>query len=122
MGVATVWSTDGELSTALVWEFPDLWVVMMVLCLFCGLYRMQISPRMSRILSFCSKGCYGGYLLSHLLDCWVYTLLPHWQTPVDWIRSLLVFTLPVYLTALVSGRLLQAVVDVLLRSRKKVSL
>lgn len=121
MGVATTLSTDGQLSTALIWEFPDLWVTGIVLCVFLSLYRVQISPRMGKLLAFCSDGCYGGYLLSHLLDCWVYTLLPSWQNPTDWLRTLLVVTLPVYLTVLLSGRLLQAVVDLLMIFRKKVS-
>lgn len=121
MGVATTWSTDGDLSTALIWEFPDLWVTGIVLCLFLSLYRLRIPARIGKLLAFCSGGCYGGYLLSHLLDCWVYTLLPSWQQPGEWIRTLLVVTVPVYFIAILSGRLLQAAVDFLLTSRKKVS-
>lgn len=120
MGTATVLSTDGNLSTALTWEFPDLWVVLMVLCLFLSLYRVRIPPLVGKILAFCSAGCYGGYLLSHLLDCRVYTLLPQWQEPSDWIRSLLLLTFPVYLTSILLGRLLQAAVDIFLALGKKV--
>lgn len=121
MGIATVLSTDGVLSTALTWEFADIWVAMMALCLFIGLYRVDPGKILRHICAFAAGGCYGGYLLSHLLDHWVYTLLPQWQSPFDWVRSLFLLTIPVYLISILSGRLLQAAVNLLLFLGKKVA-
>ena len=70
LGAATVLSTEGKLSEALTWEFPDLWIAFIVVCLFAALYRVRIPSAFSRILAFGASGCYGGYLLSHLFDAW----------------------------------------------------
>jgi len=108
LGAATVLSTDGTLSEAASWEFADLWIVGICLCLFLGLYRVRFHGKW---LCFFSKGCYGGYLLSHLLDAWVYQLLPAWRTPEKYGLLFLTVTVPVFLVSVAAGRLLQWIAD-----------
>lgn len=114
LGVATALSTDGALKDALTWEFQDIWIVLMVLCLFVGLYQVRPGRRMARLLAFAAGGCYGGYLLSHLLDAWCYRLLPQWRTPARYPLLFLCVTVPIYILSILSGKLLEKAVSGLL--------
>lgn len=107
LGGATVLSTDGRLSDALTWEFGDLWIVLMVLCLFVSIYQIKISPALGRILAFGAEGCYGGYLLSHLLDAWCYRRAALWHSPGLYPKLFLFVTLPIFLCSVLGGWLLQ---------------
>lgn len=110
LGVATVLSTDGKLSAALTWEFQDLWIACIVVCLFVSLYRVRIPAGMGRILTFGSSGCYGGYLLSHLFDAWCYTLLPSWRTPERYVLIFCCITLPIFVVSVLLGAMLERIV------------
>lgn len=109
LGFATVLSTDGKLSEALTWEFPDLWIVCIALCLFLALYRVRIPPALSRMLAFGASGCYGGYLLSHLFDAWSYKLIPSWKNPERYVLIFLCITVPIFLVSMLLGALLERV-------------
>lgn len=111
LGAATVLSTDGSLNDALTWEFPDLWIVWIILCLFIGLYRVQIPAMLSRVLAFGASGCYGGYLLSHLFDAWCYKLVPQWRTPEKYAGIFLCVTVPIFLVSVLLGTLLHRAVS-----------
>ena len=109
LGAATVLSTEGKLSEALTWEFPDLWIAFIVVCLFAALYRVRISSAFSRILAFGASGCYGGYLLSHLFDAWCYKLIPNWRTPEHYALIFFGITIPIFIVSLLLGALLERV-------------
>ena len=109
LGAATVLSTDGQLSDALIWEFPDLWIVLIVVCLFVALYRVRIPFAISRVLAFGASGCYGGYLISHLFDAWCYNLFPVWRSPEHYAVLFICVTVPIYITSLHFGVLLESI-------------
>jgi len=121
LGAATILSTDGKLSEALTWEFPDLWIAFIVLCLFVALYRVRIPSAMSRILAFGARGCYGGYLLSHLFDAWCYRLTPGWQTPERYALLFFCVTVPIVTASLLLGTLLERAAKGLCAGRKGAS-
>lgn len=121
LGAATVLSTDGSLSEALTWEFPDLWIVFIVVCLFIALYRVRIPPVLSRILAFGAGGCYGGYLLSHLFDAWCYKLVSQWRTPEKYWLIFFCVTVPIFIISLLLGALLAKVIQLLCPHRKETS-
>lgn len=122
MGTATVLSTDGDLSSALIWEFPDLWVTVIALGLFLACYRLKTGPLAAKLLTFGAGGCYGGYLLSHLLDAWCYRLTPVWRTPTQYPKLFFAVTLPVFLLCVLGGNLLQWTVGAMVNHRKAVRL
>jgi len=109
MGVATVLSTDGSLSQAATWEFADLWVVFISLGLFLGLYRLRLPPLAAKIAAIGAGGCYGGYLLSHLLDGWAYRLLRQFHTPEGYPVVFVGVSLPIFLLSVTGGWLLERV-------------
>ncbi|MBQ6831813.1 MAG: acyltransferase family protein [Oscillospiraceae bacterium] len=107
MGGATVLSTQENLSEALTWEFADLWTVMISVCLFMSLYRLELPSKIGNILAFGASGCYGGYLLSHLMDGWCYKLVPQWHTPARYPLTFLLITVPSFVICVLAGWLLQ---------------
>lgn len=121
LGGATVLSTDGNLGNALTWEFADLWIAVMAVCLFVSLYRVETGPVLEIILSFGANGCYGGYLLSHLLDAWCYKLVPQWRTPARYPKLFLFVTVPIFLVSVLGGRVLQKLTRGLLSLRRGAS-
>lgn len=121
LGAATVLSTDDKLSEALTWEFPDLWIVFIVVCLFIALYRVKIPSALSRILAFGAGGCYGGYLLSHLFDAWCYKLIPGWRNPEHYALIFFCITVPIFLVSILWGTLIERVIKWSCSCRKGVS-
>ena len=109
LGGATVLSTDGVLNTALTWEFADIWITLIVLCLFISLYRVKVHPVVGRVLAFGAGGCYGGYLLSHLFDAWCYKLVAQWHDPEQYWRVFLCVTVPIFLVSVLLGALLDKI-------------
>lgn len=119
LGGATVLSTEESLSSALVWEFGDLWILMIAVCLFLSLYRLEAGPRVSKCFGFLAEGCYGGYLLSHLLDAWCYRLVSGWHSPETYPKLFFFVTVPIFLASVLAGWLLQRLVGCLLPKRKE---
>lgn len=103
LGAATVLSTDETVSKALAWEFQDLWIVGIVLCLFLALYRAKVPSFIGRLLAFAAGGCYGGYLLSHLLDNWCYKLFSQWSTPKMYGLLFVCVTVPIFIVSILLG-------------------
>lgn len=122
MGAATLLSTDGVLSDALTWEFGDIWCVMIALCIFLSLYKITIrGKRISSILSWLAGGCYGGYLLSNLLDAWMYKLIPSWRVPEKYPLLFICITVPIWLTSIISGKVLDKLSRVTVSAVQKCS-
>lgn len=107
LGTCTVLSTDGNLEDALIWQFGDLWVAGMVVCLFLALYRLRPGKALSKLLTFGAGGCFGGYLLSNLPDAWCYQACP-WHDPRDYWKQVLFVTVPIWLCSMAAGHGLEA--------------
>ncbi len=114
LGMTTAISTDSILKNAFTQEFADLWIVLISFSLFVGLYHIRIPSVSARLLKIAATGCYGGYLLSHLLDAWCYRLIPQWRTPDAYWKLFLVITVPVYILSILFGILLDKFVRFLL--------
>lgn len=113
LGTITFSSASLTLSTGVYWEFPDLWTVLMAVCLFVSFYRLPIPAPFQKLLAFGSMGCYGACLLSHLFDIWSYQLLPQWHTPQRYPLLFVCVTVPIYLISLVLGNLLHKLTNLL---------
>lgn len=114
LGAATLLSTDGKLSEAFAQEFADLWITAITVCAFLSLYRLRLPSGWQKVFHLAAGGCYGGYLLSHLLDAWCYRCFPQWQTPAQYPKLFFAVTVPIFLTSLLAGKALQWGVSALL--------
>lgn len=110
LGAVTVLSTDGQLSEAAVWEFPDIWITVISVLLFLSFYRWKLSAWAAKLAAWGAGGCYGGYLLSHLLDAWCYHLAPQWKNPQGYGKLFFLITVPIFLVSVAAGRLLEKII------------
>lgn len=110
LGTATVLSTDGQLSESAVWEFPDIWITVISVLLFLSFYRWKLPAWAAKLAAWGAGGCYGGYLLSYLLDAWCYQLAPQWKNPQGYGKLFFLITVPIFLVSVVAGRLLEKII------------
>lgn len=113
LGAATLRSTDSTIGNAFVQEFGDIWILLIALCLFLALYRINLPSPLRSIARYAAGGCFAGYMLSHLLDSWVYRRLPQYHTPELYIKGFFHQTLPIYIVSLVAGALMMIPVNFL---------
>ena len=92
----------------------------MAVCLFVALYRVNVPSCLSRVLAFGAGGCYGGYLLSHLLDAQCYWLVPQWKHPRYYALCFFFVTVPIYIVCIFMGFLLEKLSKLPFSRRKKV--
>ena len=112
LGLVTLVSAGGgKLGDGYGQTFGGIWIMGMTLLLFLGLYRIRMGKRTAKWLRRMAEGTYGGYLLSHLLDAWVYRLVPGWHSPARYWLAVLFVTVPVFWASLGMGRLLHKMTE-----------
>lgn len=111
MGLASLLTTNGEkFSTGFAQGgYGGFWTTLMVTCLFIGVYRFRAGKRTGKVLSFCAAGVFEGYILSRLLDVWIYKTVKFWHSPESYILIFLCITIPVFLVSMLAGRLVHSV-------------
>lgn len=119
LGAATLLSTDGVVGDAFVQEFGDIWIMIISVSIFVGLYRFRAPVFLQPVLKVAAGGCFGGYMLSHLLDAWVYRLLPQYHSPEHYIKIFFMQTLPIYIISLLAGCLLMLPVNAVYRKLRE---
>ena len=119
MGAVTVLSTDGYFPQAMTWSFGDLGMAVVSAGLFIGLYRTKMPQWLGRVFAFLSTGCFGAYLLSHLLDATCYKLVLPWKQEGRYLLMFLCVTVPIYIASLFMGIGLDQVTNLLLIPIKK---
>lgn len=118
LGCISVLSTDEGFSKGFGQGYGGFWVTGMVTCLFLGLYRVQVGEKAGKVLAWAAGGCFEGYILSRLLDVWVYALFPQWHIPEKYPLLFISVTIPVYLCAIAMGKLAHWPVERLMGRRK----
>ena len=88
--------------------YGGFWTTLMVTCLFLGVYRFRAGKRTGKVLSFCAAGVFEGYILSRLLDVWIYNTVKTWHSPERYILIFLCITIPVFLVSMLAGRLVHS--------------
>ncbi len=85
--------------------YGGFWVVLMVAMLFLSVYRLRAGERTGRVLAWLSGGVFEGYILSRLLDVWIYGTVKQWHSPEYYPLIFLCITLPVFVISLLAGKL-----------------
>lgn len=111
MGLASLLTTNGgNFNTGFAQGgYGGFWTTLMVTCLFIGVYRFRAGKRTGKVLSFCAAGVFEGYILSRLLDVWIYKTVKFWHSPESYILIFVCITIPVFLISMLAGRLLHSV-------------
>lgn len=118
LGAVTVLSTEETIYEAAAWEFGDLWILLTAFLIFAACHHIRIPQRAGKLLKFVAGGCYGGYLLSHLLDASCYRLFSQWYRPEYYWLLFLCVTVPVFLVSAAAGFLLERTADAVTGRRR----
>lgn len=86
--------------------FGGCLTTLLVTLVFLGVYRLPVPRALHAPLAWLSGGVFEGYLLSRLLDVWVYARVPFWHSPARYGLIFLCVTVPVFLLSAVCGKLL----------------
>lgn len=119
LGLATLLSTDGKVTDGFGQGYGGFWIAVMVISLFLALYQVNPGQKWSKILAWAAGGCFEGYLLSHLLDGWIYLAIPAWRKPEKYLVAYCCLTIPIFLASILMGRLLHGIVNQILRFQYK---
>ena len=104
LGLVSLCTTDKGFSSGFTQGYGGFWVTLMVAALFLGIYHLQVSDRVGKVLRWLSGGVFEGYILSRLFDVWVYGLVPQWHTPKKYPLIFVCITLPVFIVSLLLGK------------------
>lgn len=105
LGLASVLSTDEDFYKGISQGYGGFYITLGVTCLFLALYRLELPRKAGKVLAWMSGGVFEGYILSRLLDVWLYDCFPQWKTPEYYPIVFLCVTIPIYLFAILSGKL-----------------
>ena len=120
LGLLSLLTTDKGVSDGFSQGYGGFYITVITTALFLGLYRVQIPGAAGRILAWAAGGCFEGYLLSRLLDVWVYKLFPQWHSPAYYPLLFICVTVPIYIFAILSGKAVNTLTRlILLPFRKK---
>lgn len=98
--------------------YGGFWVTVMVTLLFLGIYRLKLSDSVSGLLAFVSGGVFEGYILSRLLDVWIYGTVKQWHNPSGFVPIFFCITLPVFVVSLTAGNILHFIAVSITKKRK----
>ena len=111
----TMLSTDGTFGDGFGQGYGGFWVTVMAVWIFLALYRLPVPQRAARCLAWMSGGVMEGYLLSRLLDVWVYDLFPGWHRPGGYPLLFLCCTVPIFCCSLLAGKAVHTLAAALCR-------
>ena len=118
LGAVTVLSTDSAMENAAIWEFPDLWILLISVFLFVSLHHLKTGGALGKLLRFGAGGCLGGYLLSHLADATFYQLAEKWHSPEQYWKLFLCITVPIFVMSVSCGFVLERLAGALTGRRR----
>lgn len=121
LGLATYVTAVKNFNDGFGQGYGGFWITAMVVLLFLGLYQVRVGKTGGKVLAWMAGGCFEGYILSRLLDVWVYDLVPQWHTPEKYPLLFLCVTVPIFILALLAGKGVNLLTQLLMKftARKK---
>ena len=128
MGLAhtSLMTATSGFSSGYTQGYGGFWIVIMVTGLFLGIYNRKIPTPLGKGLAWISAGAFEGYILSRLLDVWIYSpnsyktwnggilaplgeVIAQWRDPRYYWLLFLCITIPVFLFSLCAGKAVNCV-------------
>lgn len=103
-GLASVFMTDQGFSEGFTAGYGGFWVTLTMTLLFIGLYQIRVPSGCQKLLAWASGGCFEGYILSRLLDTWLYAAFPQWHHPENYVQLYICVTIPIFIFAVLAGK------------------
>ena len=105
VGLITLLTTDETVSKGFGQGYGGFWVTVIGVWIFLGLYRLQPGEKLTRVLAWMAGGCFEGYILSRLLDVWLYNCFKQWHSPEYYPLLFICVTIPIYIFAIITGKI-----------------
>lgn len=115
LGFVTLKTATEGFSSGFSQGYGGFWVVLMVTALFLAVYRLQVGERTARVLAWLSGGVFEGYILSRLLDVWIYGTVKQWHSPENYLLIFLCVTIPVFVISVLIGKLVNTLSGIITR-------
>lgn len=109
LGLTSLFTTGGKFSSGYTTGYGGLWIMVMVTALFLGIYRLKLPSKAGKALAWISGGVFEGYILSRLLDVWIYGTVKQWHDPRYYWLIFVCITIPVFLVSLTAGKIVNTV-------------
>ena len=119
LGFATLITSPKYFNDGFGQGYGGFWTTIMVTLLFLGLYQVRVERKTGKILAWMAGGCFEGYILSRLLDVWVYALLPQWHTPEKYPLLFVCVTIPIFILSLLAGKGVNSLTGLLMKQSAK---
>lgn len=119
LGLATLLTTDETVSKGFGQGYGGFWITLIAVFLLLGLHHVKLGGSISYVLSWAAGGVFEGYILSRLLDVWVYAQFPQWHEPGKYWIGFLCITLPIFLISLMLGKAVHTLAEKLILPAKK---
>lgn len=118
MGLAltSIITTDEGFSKGFTQGYGGFWTMLTTTGIFLGLYRVQVSPRLAKVLAWLAGGVFEGYLLSKIFDLWTYPLVKQWHVPEKYWLVFLCVTVPTFLCTMLLGKAVNQVSGLLVKA------
>ena len=104
LGLVSLLTATGAFSSGFTQGYGGFFILLMVTFLFLGIYRLPVRQGFGKLLSWASAGVLEGFILSRLLDVWVYGLVPQWHRPEKYPLVFLFVTIPIFVLSLLAGK------------------
>lgn len=115
MGLLTLLTTDKGFSSGYTQGYGGFWVTIITVLVFLSLYHVPLGKKTGKVLAWLSGGCFEGYMLSLIPDLWAYKLVKQWHTPGKYLLVYLCVTIPIFITALLAGKLVHTLAEKIYR-------
>ena len=89
-----------------------------VVFLFLSVYRLRVGKGLSKVLTWMAGGVLEGYILSRLVDVWIYGKFWFWHSPGKYILIFLCVTVPVFLLCTAVGHYVHKLSELLTKPRQ----
>lgn len=116
LGFVSLQTAADGFSTGFTQGYGGFWVVLMVTALFFGVYRLQVGEKWGKVLAWLSGGVFEGYILSRLLDVWIYGTVKQWHSPDKYVLIFVCVTIPVFVISLMAGKLVSTLSGAITRA------
>jgi len=125
LGITSLMTATAKFTSGYTTGYGGFWIIVMVTGLFLGLYRRKIPEKAGKALAWISGGVFEGYILSRLLDVWIYDTVKQWHDPRYYWLIFICITVPVFLISLTAGKAVHevsaAITKFLYRSAEKIT-
>lgn len=118
LGTVTYFTATSTCSTGFTQGYGGFFITAIAVSVFLGTYRANPGRKVCAALKWFSGAFPEGYLLSHLLDAWVYNLFPQWKTPEKYPIAFFALTIPIFCFSAVFGKLLHSLLTKITIKRK----